>query len=68
MSGTREGTGEDGREVCSGCDQEIDPDCCGCGDSKQGHSAWGGHPFVPMGCHCYRDKGESDSEDDDGNE
>lgn len=39
---------------CSGCGNEIDPDCCGCGDSKESHSGWDGHPFVPMGCDCMR--------------
>jgi len=47
------------REICPGCHQEIDPDCCGCGDSKEYHaSAYNaGHPFIPMGCDCYRDTG-----------
>jgi len=45
------------RPVCPGCGNEIDPDCCGCGDYKEGHDAmWLGHSFVPMGCDCMRDR------------
>lgn len=44
----------EGREVCPGCGNEIDPDCCGCGDPREGHSLYAGHPFIPMGCDCYR--------------
>lgn len=44
------------REICDGCGAEIDPDCCGCGDSREGHdSMWSGHSFVPMGCNCMRE-------------
>jgi len=45
------------RPVCEGCGQEIDPDCCGCGQSKESHAAAydAGHPFIPMGCDCYRE-------------
>ncbi len=47
-----------GREddICSGCSQEIDPDTCGCGDSREDHgSAMNGCSlFVPMGCDCLR--------------
>jgi hypothetical protein len=41
------------RPVCDGCDQEIDPDTCGCGSAKDGHQ-YDGHPFIPMGCDCHR--------------
>lgn len=46
----------DQRVTCDGCGQEIDPDCCGCGGSKEGHGNVmnEGHPFIPMGCDCYR--------------
>jgi len=45
------------RPVCEGCGREIDPDCCGCGDSKEHHASAfsAGHPFVPMGCDCLRE-------------
>lgn len=40
------------RARCAGCGAAIDPDTCGCGDSRSaGHD---GHFFVPMGCDCYR--------------
>lgn len=44
------------REICKGCGQKIDPECCGCGDSKKNHgsSLLVGHNFVPMGCDCHR--------------
>ena len=48
------------REICSGCSQEIDPDCCGCGSPIEGHSMYDGHSPVPMGCACGYDKGGSD--------
>ena len=49
------------RQVCDGCGQDIDPDCCGCGDSREGHnSMWSGHSFVPMGCDCMRSRSQSD--------
>lgn len=45
-----------GDPVCPGCGNVIDPDCCGCGDSREGHdSMWSGHSFVPMGCDCMRE-------------
>lgn len=40
---------------CAGCGNEIDPDCCGCGEMREGHNPWNaGHAFVPMGCDCMR--------------
>lgn len=42
------------RPKCSGCGQEIDPDVCGCGSSRQGHGWGDGHSFIPMGCDCMR--------------
>lgn len=41
------------RPRCEGCGAEIDPDCCGCGDSREGHVS-DTHGFVPMGCNCNR--------------
>lgn len=50
-------SGLSGREICGGCGNEIDPDCCVCGDSKDGHNSWySGHSFIPMGCNCGRAK------------
>lgn len=46
-------TGEP-RPKCGGCGQEIDPEVCGCGSSRQGHGWGDGHPFIPMGCDCMR--------------
>lgn len=46
--------------TCPDCGNEIDPDCCGCGELREGHSNYSGHPFVPMGCDCLRGL-ESDS-------
>lgn len=47
------------RPLCWGCGNEIDPDCCGCGDPKENHNDWmQGHSFVPMGCDCMRDDGQ----------
>jgi hypothetical protein len=42
------------RPTCSGCGNEIDPDTCWCGDLKEGHERVMEHPFIPMGCNCYR--------------
>jgi hypothetical protein len=47
----------EGHEICTGCGQEIDPDCCGCGSGLEDseHGSWNyTHPFIPMGCDCYR--------------
>ena len=45
----------DHRPVCPGCESEIDPDTCGCGDAREGHGyGGGGHGFIPMGCGCFR--------------
>ena len=38
---------------CEQCGQEIDPDTCVCGLSKDEHGLEE-HPFIPMGCNCYR--------------
>jgi len=50
--------------TCLGCGQEIDPNCCGCGDTREAHgSAFNvGHSFVPMGCDCNREPPEPDGE------
>lgn len=37
---------------CEGCNKEIDPDVCHCGDLMIDHTAHGGHCLVPMGCIC----------------
>ncbi len=37
---------------CHSCGNEIDPETCGCGDSRESHGQQE-HPFVPMGCTCY---------------
>ena len=39
---------------CSGCGNEIDPEWCCCGNSKNSHLGWEEHQFVPMGCDCLR--------------
>ncbi len=41
---------------CDGCGNEIDQDCCGCGDSMADHGSpiSCGHMPVPMGCDCFR--------------
>jgi hypothetical protein len=48
---------ETARPVCDGCGREIDPETCGCGSARVGHIyEFDGHPFIPMGCDCYRSK------------
>jgi len=44
------------RPTCEGCGNQIDPDCCGCGDSMATHASpySSGHMLVPMGCDCFR--------------
>lgn len=37
---------------CHGCNNEIDLSYCHCGDVEKYHV--GDHPFIPMGCDCYR--------------
>lgn len=37
---------------CSGCRNEIDPDCCHCGDLIKNHTIYFEHIPVPMGCEC----------------
>lgn len=46
--------------VCSGCKQEIDPDCCGCGAPRENHGSPMdvGHDFIPMGCDCLRSRSD----------
>ncbi len=43
-------------DVCQGCSQEIDPNTCGCGQTRDdhGHPLNVGHSFIPMGCDCLR--------------
>ena len=38
---------------CSGCKQEITPDCCWCGMLRVDHEGEA-HCFVPAGCDCHR--------------
>lgn len=50
-------TPEYGDAICTGCDHEIDTQCCHCGDSPKSHG-WD-HSFVPQGCTCgYHDAAE----------
>jgi hypothetical protein len=37
---------------CEGCNKEIDPEVCHCGDLMIDHIAYEGHYPVPMGCIC----------------
>lgn len=46
------------KPTCSGCGQEIDPDTCWCGQPKGEHGYYDNHTFVPMGCDCFRAKGD----------
>jgi hypothetical protein len=43
---------------CPHCNEMIDPDTCWCGQPENEHGYYDSHMFVPMGCDCYRDKGE----------
>ncbi len=43
-------------EVCSGCNQPIDPVTCCCGTALSDHDDVHDHVFVPMGCDCGRDR------------
>jgi len=48
------------RQICPGCLQQIDPEICHCGDSREGHGGQfdgAGHGFVTMGCDCMRYRG-----------
>lgn len=38
--------------ICPVCGQEIDPDCCWCGDYMDNHDIGSGHSPVPIGCVC----------------
>lgn len=48
---------DSGHEICKGCDQEVDPETCWCGDDVKGH-ALVEHSFVPMGCICFRSQAQ----------
>lgn len=48
------GIGDETHVICRGCNQEIDPETCGCGSGKDGHGTYDGHGFIPMGCDCHR--------------
>jgi predicted amidophosphoribosyltransferase len=42
-----------GRFICKDCGNEIDPDCCHCGDDLKSHgNIHNNHSFVAMGCKC----------------
>lgn len=41
--------------ICPGCKQEIDPECCWCGDGKHSNVE---HRFVPFGCNCFRSQAQ----------
>lgn len=45
---------EHGEELCYGCGCETLPDVCGCGSARDDHGWGDGHPFVPIGCDCFR--------------
>lgn len=45
-----------GIEVCEGCFNAIDTECCCCGSPMEGHSYYDGHSPTPMGCRCGYDK------------
>jgi hypothetical protein len=41
--------------TCPHCENEIEPDTCHCGESRENHrDLQDEHPFVPMGCDCLR--------------
>lgn len=40
------------RPLCPDCKNEIDPDCCWCGNDEKNHGSYDEHGFVPMGCTC----------------
>lgn len=49
-------------EACPHCKQEIDPEVCWCGEKQDAHQSYDNyHPFIPMGCNCYRDKDEAEA-------
>lgn len=43
---------------CPNCGNEIDPDVCYCGNTRESHNGWEGHAFVPLGCDCGRAKSD----------
>lgn len=44
----------EGLVFCEGCGSYVDPGTCGCGSPRDyGHE---GHPFIPYGCDCHRNK------------
>lgn len=48
------------RPTCPDCHQEIDPGSCWCGETRESHRWVYDHPFVPLGCDCYRAKPRED--------
>jgi hypothetical protein len=41
--------------VCPGCNQEIDPTTCHCGEDIRPGIVHDNHYPVPQGCNCFRD-------------
>ncbi len=39
-------------EYCRGCNNEIDPYICHCGQEKDCYDHRHSHQFIPMGCRC----------------
>jgi len=40
------------RPKCAGCDNEIDPDWCHCGEAMDAHTISSNYGPVPLGCTC----------------
>ena len=55
----------DPRRWCDGCENEIDPDTCHCGEAFDTHNRGSGHAPVAMGCQCPVVKNKRDDDDDD---
>ena len=51
----------EGHARCSGCDSEIDPSTCGCGESLAAHGidTHPAHGARPMGCNCGREPADA---------
>ena len=39
---------------CPGCEKQIDPEVCHCGEAVASHGSYSGHSPVPLGCDCGR--------------
>lgn len=51
------------REVCSGCNREIDIELCWCGQLNRTHPAYCDHPITPMGCECHLQENDETREE-----